>query len=148
MPKIRILKICKKLSTRHLLQVYKYEIDPTRTVGATERTRGAVRTHLIIHQAKLQIGILNLDTIFWHCNPSFDYFSTRVYIEEIWPHDRTSLGYDICMAFSWMVNGMTLSLYIELPKHGTISQLKCLDFLSHQIDLCKFVVFHVTLVPL
>ena len=48
--KIQILTFCKKLNPRpwHLLKlidkVYKCEIDPTKTVGATERTRDVGRT--------------------------------------------------------------------------------------------------------
>ena len=45
---MQILKFCKKLYPRHILKllenIYKYEMDPTRTVGATERTRDAGRT--------------------------------------------------------------------------------------------------------
>ena len=46
MPKIQILP--ETLHTTHLLKLldkmYKYEMDPTRTVGATERTRDAGQT--------------------------------------------------------------------------------------------------------
>ena len=48
LPKIQIMKFCKKnLHATHFLKLldkmYKYEMDPTRTVGATERTRDAGR---------------------------------------------------------------------------------------------------------
>ena len=47
LPKILILKFCKKLAT-HLLKLldkmYKYAMDPTRTVGTTEPTRDTGRT--------------------------------------------------------------------------------------------------------
>ena len=46
MPKIQILP--ETLHATHLLKLldkmYKYEMDPTKTVGATERTWGAGRT--------------------------------------------------------------------------------------------------------
>ena len=46
--KIKILKFGKKIYMRHFLKLfdkmYKYEMDPNRTVGATERTRDAGRT--------------------------------------------------------------------------------------------------------
>ena len=43
LPKIQILKFCKSIGhATHLLKLldkmYKYEMDPTRTVGATEQT--------------------------------------------------------------------------------------------------------------
>ena len=45
---MQILKFCKKLYTRHtsklLDTICEYEMDPTRIVGATERTRDAART--------------------------------------------------------------------------------------------------------
>ena len=45
---MQILKFCKTLYTPHtfklLDKMYKYEMDPTSTVGATERTRDAGRT--------------------------------------------------------------------------------------------------------
>ena len=49
MPKIQIKTFAKKtLRTTHLLKLldkmHKYEMDPARTVGATERTRDAGRT--------------------------------------------------------------------------------------------------------
>ena len=48
LPKIRIAKFCKKYVTTHLLKwlykMYKYEMDSTKTVGTTERTRDAGRT--------------------------------------------------------------------------------------------------------
>ena len=46
LPKIQILQ--ETIHTTHFLKLldkmYKYEMDPTRTVGATERTRDAERT--------------------------------------------------------------------------------------------------------
>ena len=46
LPKIQISKFCKKRYTWHtlwscLIKMYKYEMDPSRTVGATEQTRDA-----------------------------------------------------------------------------------------------------------
>ena len=49
MPKIQILKILQEtLHATHLLKLldkmYKYDMDPTKTVGTTERTRDAGQT--------------------------------------------------------------------------------------------------------
>ena len=45
MPKIQMLKFCKKLNPPHPLKLlkYKFEMHPTRTVGTTEGTRNAGR---------------------------------------------------------------------------------------------------------
>ena len=47
LPKFQILKFCKKRYTRHILKLldkmYEYEMDPTRTLGATEWTRDVGR---------------------------------------------------------------------------------------------------------
>ena len=48
LPKMQILKFCKQIYMPHILKLpdkmYKYEMDPTRTVGATEWIRDAGRT--------------------------------------------------------------------------------------------------------